>query len=47
MLTYLVCPRNVDDIDDPRLRPPQLPEPPSKKRRFTVDYGSDGMEDIE
>lgn len=47
VLTYLVCPRNVDDIDDPRLRPPQSTEPVAKKRRFTVDYGSDGLEDIE
>lgn len=47
VLTYLVCPRTVDDIDDPRLRPPQSSEPDNKKRRFTVDYGSDGMADIE
>lgn len=46
LLTYLVCPRTVDDIDDPRLRPP-ITDTPSKKRRFTIDYGSDGMEDVE
>ena len=47
LLTYLVCPRAVDDIDDPRFRPPPSAEPLCKKRRYTVDYGSDGLEDVE
>jgi hypothetical protein len=44
-LSYLVCPRTVEDIDDPRLRPP-VDTQPAKKKRFTIDYGSDGMEDV-
>ena len=45
-LSYLVCPRISEDIDDPRLKPPAGSEPPLK-RRYTVDYSSDGPEDIE
>ena len=50
-LTYIVCARAADDIDDPKFKGPQPPQDASavtrKKRRFAVDdpvpeYGSDG-----
>lgn len=52
-LTYLVCARVIDDIDDPKLKPPRNllskdSEPPAKRGRFEVnepvaEYDSDGF----
>ena len=50
-LTYVVCARSVEDIDDPKLKAPNSNLPPAAKRaRFAVkepeaEFDSDGMGD--
>lgn len=47
-LTYIVCARNTEDIDDPKFKGPEEPKDPAKKkRRFAVsdpvpEFDSDG-----
>lgn len=47
-LTYIVCARVAEDIDDPKFKGPAAPAPERKRKRFTVtetpaEYDSDGL----